>query len=84
MPRRASRRWLRRTERRCQNRVWPVWAVSSAVEHRLYTPAVTGSIPVPPIVPTEMFQRLSRRPDFQNVKLRTVETRCHNRVFAGS
>ena len=23
-------------------------AVSSAVEHRLYTPAVTGSIPVPP------------------------------------
>jgi hypothetical protein len=26
----------------------PLWAVSSVVEHRLYTPAVTGSNPVPP------------------------------------
>ena len=25
-----------------------VWAVSSVVEHRLYTPAATGSNPVPP------------------------------------
>ena len=24
------------------------WAVSSVVEHRLYTPGVTGSSPVPP------------------------------------
>src|SRR5262245_1687865 len=30
------------------NRVLPVGAVSSAVEHRPYTPAVTGSSPVPP------------------------------------
>ena len=28
----------------------PLWAVSSVVEHRLYTPAVTGSNPVPPTI----------------------------------
>ena len=32
----------------CHNRVLPVGAVSSVVEHRPYTPAVTGSSPVPP------------------------------------
>ncbi len=36
----------------CRDTITRLWAdrraVSSAVEHRLYTPAVTGSIPVPP------------------------------------
>ncbi len=39
---------LRGLRRRCHNRVLPVGAVSSVVEHRPYTPAVTGSNPVPP------------------------------------
>ena len=41
--------------------VWRVRAVSSAVEHRLYTPAVTGSIPVPPISTDDWVKRDSAR-----------------------
>ena len=39
-------------------------AVSSAVEHRLYTPAVTGSIPVPPtkVIPRGVVVQLVRTP----------------------
>jgi hypothetical protein len=36
-------------------------AVSSVVEHRLYTPAVTGSSPVPPTIPDPPFSWLVRR-----------------------
>ena len=50
----------------CHNRLLPVGAVSSVVEHRLYTPAVTGSNPVPP---TNRVLRLRRQ-----VKIR--RSRC--------
>jgi hypothetical protein len=43
-----SERRLLRPWSGCHNHLLPVGAVSSVVEHRPYTPAVTGSKPVPP------------------------------------
>src|SRR6187399_2289858 len=63
----------------CHNRPLPVGAVSSVVEHRPYTSAVTGSSPVPP---TSL--RSARSPDELRLASSVVRVLVVQVPYAGS